>query len=225
MPLTDSVLKLYCGAVLFDMDGTLVDSTICVERQWHRWASRHGLDGGRILAMAHGRRNTDTMREVAPHLHIEEEAARFDAEELEERDGIVAVGGVGALIHALHAEEWAVVTSAARRLAEIRLECAGLPIPAVLISAEDVRQGKPHPEGYLEAARRLGVAASQCLVVEDAPAGLQAGRAAGMRVLGVTTTFPASRLEGAPWVRDFSAVRLLRSNGGLLIEARVGQDE
>lgn len=204
--MTESLFS--CDAVLFDMDGTLVDSTECVERQWYRWAGRHGLDAGRILRVSHGRRTIETIRDVAPHLAVEEEAAWFEQEELKDRDGILAVPGAIALLGGIPPHRWAVVTSASRELATLRMECAGLTIPDVLVSADDVRRGKPDPEGYLTAAQRLGVQAGRCLVIEDTPAGIEAGRAAGMPVLAVTTTFPGDALAGVPSIADFTWLHL-----------------
>jgi sugar-phosphatase len=197
-----------CGAVLFDMDGTLVDSTRCVETLWRQFAELHQLDISEVLAASHGRRTIDTLREVAPHLDAAKEAAVLDTSELGARDGIVAVEGAAALLESLPSDRWAVVTSAGRTLAEVRLRGAGLPVPKVLISADDVTHGKPDPEGYLKAAAVLGVAPHRCLVVEDTPPGLTAGRAAGMEVLGITTTYPCARLLGVPCVADLCEVRI-----------------
>jgi sugar-phosphatase len=200
---------IFCQAILFDMDGTLVDSTRCVESIWSRWAERHGLELNHILAVSHGRRTLDTLQEVAPHLDIEQEARQLDAQELETKEGIAAVPGAAALLRALPQNRWAVVTSAGRALAELRLQCAGLPIPQILVCADDVEHGKPSPEGYLKAAELLGVAPDRCLVVEDTPAGLRAGRAAGMQVLALTTTYPAAHLLGSPCTRDFCQAQVV----------------
>lgn len=199
-------MEFHASAVLLDMDGTLVDSTACVERQWVRWAERNGLDAAEILRVCHGRRTEETIRELAPHLATEEELKRFDEEEIAEREGIRAIGGAAALLSALPPRLWAVVTSASRRLAQTRLECAGLPLPSVLIAAEDVRQGKPDPEGYLLAAGSLHAAPADCLVFEDTPAGIDAALAAGMQVLGLTTTCSREQLRGVPCVPDFTAL-------------------
>ena len=201
--------SIRCKAILFDMDGTLVDSTHCVEAIWSRWADRHNLDVSRILSVSHGRRTVDTLQEVAPHLDIAREALELDAEELEYREGIKAIHGAAALLDSLPEDRWAVVTSAGRALAEVRLRCAGLPIPAVLVSADDVSEGKPSPAGYLMAAGTLGAAPDRCLVIEDTPAGILAARAAGMRILALTTTYGAKELLEAPCIRDFSEVRIL----------------
>src|SRR5437588_202404 len=141
-------MELTCTAVLLDMDGTLVDSTECVVRQWRRWAARHGLPLEPILELSHGRPTIETIRIVAPHLATAEEIESFDGAEIEDREGVKAVPGVAQFLAALPQDRWAVVTSASTQLARVRLECAGLPIPAVLVSADDVRRGKPDPEPY-----------------------------------------------------------------------------
>jgi sugar-phosphatase len=188
------------------MDGTLVDSKACVESIWRRWALRHGIDVQFLLQTSHGRRTEDTIKDVAPHLDIEAEAKAIQSEELAVREGIVAVGGSFQLLSRLREDQWAVVTSASSALATVRLECAGLPVPSQLISGDDVHCGKPDPEGYLKAADRLDVPYSHCVVVEDTPAGILAGRSAGMMVLALGTTFAPEHLLGALWVPDFNQV-------------------
>jgi mannitol-1-/sugar-/sorbitol-6-phosphatase len=188
------------------MDGTLVDSTGCVKAIWGRWAQKHGIELNSFLQHSHGSRTIDTLNQVAPHLDVASEAEALEAEEITIREGMVAVGGALQLLSRLKPHQWAVVTSAGRRLATVRLEYAGLPAPPVLICADDVRHGKPDPEGYLKAAQRLGASPGRCVVVEDAPAGILAGRNAGMTVLGLTTTFAPEHLLGAVCVADFSEV-------------------
>jgi mannitol-1-/sugar-/sorbitol-6-phosphatase len=200
------LITLSCDAILFDMDGTLVDSTACVKAIWGRWAEKHGIELNFILQHSHGRRTIDTLNQIAPHLDVAVEAEALEAEEITIREGMVAVGGALQLLSGLKPHQWAVVTSAGRRLATVRLQYAGLPAPPVLICAEDVLHGKPDPEGYLKAAQRLGVSPSRCVVVEDAPAGILAGRNAGMTVLGLTTTFPGEHLLGAVCVPDLTEV-------------------
>ena len=158
-----------CGAILFDMDGTLVDSTSIVERQWKRFAEEHNLDYARIMRISHGRRNAETIREIAPHLATPEIFAQFDEAELHDKEGAVVVKGSETLLGKLAAHEWAVVTSASQALARNRLQAVHLPVPSVLIGADDVSAGKPHPEGYLAAARRLGVERTcvWCLKIPD----------------------------------------------------------
>jgi mannitol-1-/sugar-/sorbitol-6-phosphatase len=199
---------LACEALLLDMDGTLVDSGTCVEQTWRGWAARHGLDIDELLRISHGRQNTDVIQIMAPHLDTPEEHAYLTKSEEDCRDGVVAVRGARELLDALDGAAWAVVTSAWRRLAEIRLGYAGLPTPRVLVTADDIREGKPHPEGYLRAAAGLGAAPAACVVVEDAPAGIAAARAAGMRVIGVTTTFPRERLDCDWCVDDLTPLRI-----------------
>jgi sugar-phosphatase len=174
--------------VLFDLDGVLVDSRACVERHWRRWAFEHDLPLTEIMRVAHGYRTVDTMRLVAPHLAVEQEAARFDMREAADPAGVVKIEGAAELVCALPAQQWAVVTSGTRSLAMTRLKHTALPVPPVLITADDVGLGKPHPEAYLLASAKLGLVPETCIVVEDAPAGIKAAHAAGMRVVALTTT-------------------------------------
>jgi mannitol-1-/sugar-/sorbitol-6-phosphatase len=198
--------------VLFDMDGTLVDSRIACGNLMRNWASRHGLNAELISAAVQGRTNRDIVREFTPHVSMNDEARRLDEEELLYREGNVAVQGAVDIVSALPVGSWALVTSASRRVAEMRLDCAGLPMPVVLISSDDVHLGKPDPEGYLMAAERLGVTPERCLVIEDTPAGLEAARRAGMTALGITTTFPAAELNVTTWIDDFTCLQV-RNNG------------
>jgi sugar-phosphatase len=204
-----------CRAILFDMDGTLVDSSSCVENTWRMWAEKHGVDIEALLAISHGRQNHETIRLIAPHLETPEEIAFLVQTEEDCHEGIAEIRGARALLDSMNAisstgsaAPWAVVTSAWRTLAETRLRLAGLPLPGVLITSDDISHSKPHPEGYLLAAARLGVAPADCLVIEDAHAGIEAARAAGMTVVGITTTFPRPQL-GCEWcIADFRDVTL-----------------
>lgn len=174
------------AAFLFDMDGTMIDSTRVAERIWRDWAERNGADAAALLAAVHGVRAVDTIRRFAREgTDIEAEAIRLTEAEIAAVDGILPVPGIEAFVAALPAERWAVVTSAPRALAEARFRAAGLPVPATMVAAEDVRHGKPDPEGYLKAAALLGVAIGECLVFEDAPAGIAAAQAAGADVVVV----------------------------------------
>lgn len=200
------MIEITGGAILFDMDGTLVDSTACVEYMWRKWGQKYGIAVEDILAISHGRMSRDTISQIAPHLDADAEAKTLDLEAVTRGEGIVAVNGARRLLDHLDPCEWAVVTSAPRELAMARLAFAGLPVPDVLVGSEDVRAGKPDPDGFLKAASLLGVPAAACTVIEDSPAGIQAARAAGMRVLAIGTTLPKDELLGAPWIRDFSEV-------------------
>jgi sugar-phosphatase len=172
------------AAFLFDMDGTMLDSSAVVERVWHEWAVRHGIDAAELMATVHGVRSEDTIRRFAPDgVDIAAEAEALLLAEIEDVEGVVPIAGIEAFIARLHPSSWAVVTSATRALAEVRLRAAGLPIPKTLIAAEDVQRGKPDPEGYLEAAKLLDAPIAECLVFEDSVAGIEAARAAGAHVV------------------------------------------
>ena len=196
--------ELECDAVLFDLDGVLVDSATCVERHWRRWAAQHHLDSDEIMRFAHGRPTVETIRLVAPRLPAETEAARLDAGEAVDTDGVVAVEGAAQLVCSLPPNAWAIATSGTRNTALTRLRHTGVPLPSVLVTADDVEHGKPDPEAYLLAAARLNVAPEKCVVVEDAPAGIAAAHAAGMRVIALATTHRQAELEEA----DVKAARL-----------------
>jgi sugar-phosphatase len=206
--------RIDCAAVLFDLDGVLVDSTAYIERQWRDWALGKGLDPEPFLRYCHGRRAVETIRLAAPMLNAEAEVARFREQAVEEEIPLAALPGARELLAALPESRWAVVTSGARGFARARLAHANLPEPRVLVAAEDVREGKPSPDGYLRAAALLGVPPSACLVVEDAPAGIEAARAAGSIVVALSTTHPASALKAARLVvGSLSGVHLLASPG------------
>ncbi|NHC13154.1 HAD-IA family hydrolase [Motilibacter deserti] len=211
-------MRLEVDALLFDIDGTLVDSTPVVERTWRTWAGRRGLDAEEILRVCHGRRSEDTIADLLPV--GERAAATVELEELElaDLDDVVALPATRVLLPRLPTDRWAAVTSGSQRLMRARLAAAGLPVPAVLVGAEDVSVGKPDPEGYLKAAAALGVDVSRCLVVEDAPAGLAAGRAAGARTLGVATSHEPGALRSADVVvADLTAVSVEATTGGLAV--------
>jgi sugar-phosphatase len=189
-----------CSAILFDLDGVLVDSTRSVERQWRAWAQRKGVDADAILAISHGRRTSEVIRTVAPHLDAESEAREIEEREADDHEGVTAVPGAAKLIGSMPDGRWGIVTSGPRYLQSGRLRLCGLPVPKVFITADDVVHGKPDPEPYLKGAAALGFSPAECLVVEDAPAGIAAARAAGMKVIGVASTYAADRLERADTV-------------------------
>jgi HAD superfamily hydrolase (TIGR01509 family) len=195
--LADSAAPRRDWAVLSDLDGVLVDSGPQIEATWRRFAERHGLAPARVLATGHGRRPVDLIRLVAPHLDAVAEAGRIEREELAIAAELRALPGARELVESVPHGRLAIVTSGSRALAEARLRAAGIPVPAVLVTAEQVAEGKPHPAGYLRAAELLGVDPAQSLVLEDAPVGVEAGLAAGMTVVAVLTTHDESALRHA----------------------------
>jgi sugar-phosphatase len=212
------MLDLRCSALLFDLDGVLVDSRAVVERTWRRWAQRHHLDPEAILRIAHGRRVRDSLRAVFPSLAVDAEVDWLDGAELGDIDGLTIVPGAKEFLASLPRDRWAIVTSCGQALAQLRLGAVGLPTPKVLVVAEDVKNGKPAPDGYELGAHRLGCDPRECLVFEDAPAGLAAGRAAGARVIGLTTTHVAQALVGAEaFIADFMGVRLRAEGDSFVI--------
>jgi len=196
------MIRIRCGGVLFDMDGVLIDSTPAVARVWGKWAVRHGLDPEEVVRKAHGRPSIETIRKLLPQADSEAENRIVEQAEIDDIEGIVPLPGAQELLRALPAESWTIVTSCTRRLAEIRLQAAGLKIPRKMVTASDVKKGKPHPEPYLKGAAALGVDAADCVVLEDVPAGVRSAKAAGARVIAVRTTAPEDELReaGANWV-------------------------
>jgi sugar-phosphatase len=209
--------EVLADAVLFDLDGTLVDSTASVLRNWQRIATMLGREGEDLVGDRHGVPGRQVLRMVEPGLSEERirelDRALIDGETADTRD-VTATKGAIALLEAIPPERWAIATSAPRRLALARLRAAGLPVPAVLVTADDVRTGKPDPEPFRLAAEYLGRAPERCLVVEDAPAGIEAARAAGCPVLGVLTTFPAL---DADTVDDLTGVTVDVTAAGLAV--------
>jgi sugar-phosphatase len=206
------------AALLFDMDGVLVDSRATIDRVRRRWARHRGLDEEAVVRLPHGQKTRDIIAAVAPHLDVMEEVRWLDADEEHDLDGIMAIPGAARLLASLAPEAWAVVTSSGRELALKRLGAAGLPLPRTLIAGDMVAQGKPAPDGYLRGARELGARVAACIVVEDALAGIEAGLAAGMRVIGVATTYPRGRLVRATAiVADLSEIAAEHRGGGLIV--------
>lgn len=187
-------------AILFDLDGVLVDSTECVERTWRKWAARHGLDPDRVLEVAHGRRTMETIPLVAPHLVVADEVAALEGAESHTTEGVYEVPGARELLERLPADAWAIVTSGVRSVATLRIRHTHLPMPRVLVCADEISRGKPDPEGYLTAAERLGKQPAECVVIEDTPAGLEAAHAAVMSSIGIVGTYPATALGTADLV-------------------------
>jgi sugar-phosphatase len=186
-----------CVAILFDLDGVLVDSTPCVTRVWSTWAQQNGLDPEFVVHVAHGQRTIETVRKVAPHLDAESETNRIEHMEINDTDGLRALPGAVELLASLPTNRYTVVTSGTLRLASERLRVAGLPVPKMMITADDVTRGKPDPEPYLAGARVLRVDPRQCMVFEDAPSGIRSAKSAGMIAIAVATTYLADELVGA----------------------------
>jgi sugar-phosphatase len=201
---------LPCRAVLFDCDGVLVDSDASVLAAWSRWARELDLDPDAVIGVVHGRRSADTVAELVAAPRRAAAAELIDRFEVEDAASVTAIAGAVALSSAV--PRWAVVTSGHRELAAARLRAAGISVPEVLVTAGDVAQGKPHPEGYLRAAQRLGVAAAETVVLEDAAAGIAAARAAG--VSAVVAVGDRDDLSGDVHVRDLTELRW--AGGGLL---------
>jgi sugar-phosphatase len=207
-----------CAAILFDLDGVLVDSTGSVTRQWKRWAQEQNIDPQKVVEIAHGVRTIEIVRKLAPHLDAEAEVVRLEKREADDHEGVAVMPGAAELLKAIPDGRWCVVTSGTRYLATSRLKLANLPIPQVLVSADDVSKGKPDPEPYLMGAKLLGVNPSQCLVIEDAPAGTRAAHAAhagGMKAIAITSTYPASALhEADAVVKRLAQIRVKSSDSG-----------
>lgn len=209
--------RIAADALLFDMDGTLVDSTAVIAGLWRRWSAHHGVDPEAVLLASPGRRAIETVRLFAPPgVDALTEAAWLTAEAAQQTEGLIAVPGVKLLLESLPPDRWGVVTSAERALAERWLRYTGLPVPEVLVTAEDVSVGKPDPAGYLLAAKRLGCSPSAAVVFEDAPAGLAAGQAAGARVIALATTLNAEDLAAHHWIPDFLSVSFTSAGAGML---------
>ena len=194
-----------------------MDSTRAVDREWRAWAARKGVDGDAIMAIAHGVRTVEVIRRVAPHLDAELEASLIESEEAEDKEGVVAMPGAIELVRSIPDGRWGVVTSGSRLLASTRLVYCGLPVPKILITADDVTHGKPHPEPYLKGAEGLGFAPAQCLVIEDAPAGIESGRSGGMKVVGITSTYAAAKLAHADAiVKTLGRIQIASDGAGKL---------
>jgi len=208
------MISMRCRGVLFDLDGVLVDSTPAVARVWAWWAREHGFDPEEVVKKAHGRPSITTIRELLPDADHAAEDREVERREIADVEGVIPLPGAMELLQALPLERWAIVTSCTRALAHVRIAAAGLPKPNHLVTATDVRHGKPHPEPYLKGAQILGIPADDCLVIEDAPAGIRAGKAAGARVLASRTTANDAELQqaGADWIADDCAEFFLESS-------------
>ena len=213
--------QIRCSALLFDMDGVLIDSTPAVSRVWRNWALAHHFDPEEVVARAHGRPSITTVREYLPNTDHEAENRIVERLEMEDLAGVVPLPGARELLSSLPPDRWTIVTSSTRPLAEVRLRAAGLSIPKSLVTSSDVTNGKPHPEPYLKAAAIFGFPATDCVVVEDVPAGIRAVKAAGARVIAFRTTCKETdlRAAGADWVlKDCGEISLLKTEPELTLE-------
>ncbi len=204
--------EIHCAALLFDMDGVLINSTPAVARVWRRWAIEHGFNPEEVVARAHGRPSLTTVREYLPNADHEAENREVERREINDLEGVIPLPGALDLLASLPPDRWTIVTSCTRPLAEVRIKAAGLPLPKKLITSNDITHGKPHPEPYLKGADVLGFAPAECIVLEDVPAGVRAGKAAGARVIAFKTTVQDKVLReaGADWILNNCAdIRLL----------------
>jgi mannitol-1-/sugar-/sorbitol-6-phosphatase len=216
--MSKSSTQIDCSALLFDMDGVLIDSTPAVARVWSQWGIEHGFNPEEVVARAHGRPSLTTIRDYLPNADHEAENRKVERREIEDLEGVVPLPGALELLASLPANRWTIVTSCTRALAEVRIKAAGLPCPARLITSTDITHGKPHPEPYLKGAALLGYPISECVVVEDVPAGIRSGKSAGARVIAFTTTVqsPSLRDAGADWIlHNCADIKLVGQAGGL----------
>lgn len=205
-------------AILLDMDGTILTSIKAAERVWAAWAAGRGLDVEAFLPTIHGVQSVETIRRLGlPGVDPEEEAAAITRAEIADVAGIEAIAGAAAFLASLSPDRWAIVTSAPRALALRRIEAAGLPVPPLLIAAEDVARGKPAPDCFRLAAERLGTTADRCLVIEDSLAGVAAAESAGAMVLIVTATHHQPMDFPHPSIADYGELVLEPSGDGIAI--------
>jgi sugar-phosphatase len=218
---TSTMTLFHCSAILFDLDGVLVDSTKSVSRHWRLWAEERQVDPEEVLRVAHGVRTIEVLRIFAPYLDAEAEVRRIESREADDIDGVAVMPGAAALLRSIPPESWCVVTSGTRHLAAKRLQYANLPVPRVLVSAEDVAKGTPDPEPYLKGALLLNRKPEECLVIEDAPAGIRAAHAGGMKAIALASTFEASGLGEADSVARGLAQIQVRSSAAGKLEVRI----
>lgn len=211
------------AAFLFDMDGTILTSIASAERTWSKWAIAHGLDAATFVPTIHGVQSVETVRRLnLPGVDPVAEAAAITAAEMEDVGDVEPIAGAAEFLASLPPERWTIVTSAPRALAEVRLKAAGLPIPAMMIAADDIPNGKPAPDCFLVAAERLGVTAGDCLVFEDAAAGITAGEAAGSDILVITATHREGYDVGNrhPQMVDYIGVEAVMTEDGIALVGR-----
>jgi mannitol-1-/sugar-/sorbitol-6-phosphatase len=214
------MIEIHCAALLFDLDGVLINSTPAVARVWRRWAVEHGFDPDEVVLRAHGRPSLTTVREYLPNADHAAENREVERREIEDLEGVIPLPGALDLLSSLPSDRWTIVTSCTRPLAEVRIKAAGLPVPKRMITSNDITHGKPNPEPFLKGAALLGFPAEQCVVFEDVPAGVCAGKGSGAKVAAFITTVgeAALREAGADWVlRGCVDVRLANAGKDLTI--------
>jgi sugar-phosphatase len=209
-----------CSAILFDLDGVLVDSTGSVDLHWRVWARERGIDEEKVIAIAHGVRAIEVIRIVAPHLDADAELRDLEKEEANDHHKLAAMPGAIELVRSIPENLWCVVTSGTRHLATERLRMVGVPVPKAMITADDVVNGKPYPEPYLKGAKALGFEPQECLVIEDAPAGIRAAHAAGMKVIGFASTYePVQLAEADAVIRNFSQLSIVYEGNSMHVRS------
>ena len=209
-----------CSAILFDLDGVLVDSTGSVDLHWRVWARERGIDEEKVIAIAHGVRAIEVIRIVAPHLDADAELRDLEKEEANDHHKLAAMPGAIELVRSIPENLWCVVTSGTRHLATERLRMVGVPVPKAMITADDVVNGKPYPEPYLKGAKALGFEPQECLVIEDAPAGIRAAHAAGMKVIGFASTYEPEQLaEADAVIRNFSQLSIVYEGNSMHVRS------
>jgi mannitol-1-/sugar-/sorbitol-6-phosphatase len=216
--LKKSMATFCCSGILFDLDGVLVDSTGSVDQHWRIWARARNIDEEKIITIAHGVRAIEVIRTVAPHLNAEDELRKLEPEETDDHRKLKAMPGAIELVRSLPGNRWGVVTSGSLSIAPDRLRVVGVPVPKVLITADDVVNGKPHPEPYLKGAEQLRIKPEECLVIEDAPAGIRSAHAGGMKVIGFASTYRPEQLQEADAViRSFGQVSVVNEGSSLRV--------
>jgi sugar-phosphatase len=215
------MLTLNCQAILFDLDGTLIDSAVRIQRLWEEWGELHGIAPQFLMEVMHGHRAGETISIVAPHLSVQDEVEALEIIETSDMGGVRPYASAGDLLSKLSSKQWAIVTSGSLRVASARMKHVGLPTPDIFITGDDVKMGRPAPDGYLLAAQHLNVKPSDCVVIEDAPAGIQAGKAAGMKVIAVASTLLREALSQADGVvQQLAEIQLQITNREIHIQFR-----
>jgi mannitol-1-/sugar-/sorbitol-6-phosphatase len=214
-------MQIHCKGILFDMDGILISSIGSVERSWTRWALLRGVDPARAISIAHGCRSIDSVAILRPDLDAETENGVVEGFEIEDTDGVAVLPGVFGLLASLPRDRWTVVTSATEPLARVRLAAGNIPVPERIVTAESVREGKPHPAPYLAGAALLGLQPEECVVFEDAASGTKAGRAAGCTVIATIFSHSVESLAAAHYlIEDLTGVEATTLDGGEGVELR-----